>query len=139
MTQEEVSRRLQEIASSGDFATRSMELTEAWSAAGAGVETVEPILRFMEENSGIDFGAPGALVHFVERFYRSGYEDKLVESVQRRPTGHTVWMLNRVINGTKIPEVKHRLMAVMEEVRRNPVADQNVVKQVDRFLERLSS
>jgi hypothetical protein len=139
MTREEVTRQLQEIVSSGDFAGRSMELTDAWSTAGAGVETVEPILRFMEEHSAINFGAPGPLVHFVERFYRNGYEDKLVESVQRRPTWHTVWMLNRVINGTKIPEVKQRLMAVMEEAKRNPVADQNVLKQVDRFLERHSS
>jgi hypothetical protein len=139
MTREEVTNQLQEIVSSGDFAGRSMALTDAWTTAGAGVETVEPILQFMEEHSAIDFGTPGPLVHFVERFYRNGYEDKLVESVQRRPTWHTVWMLNRVVNGTKIPEVKERLIAVMEEVKRNAVAHPNVLNQVDRYLELHSS
>lgn len=46
------------------------------------------------------FGMPGAILHFVERFYKNGYEKLLVESIERRPTLHTVWMLNRIINGS---------------------------------------
>src|SRR5574338_93795 len=100
MTAKDIRDQLLRISTADDFAARSAELTDVWSSAGAGLETVEPVLQFMEEYPAIDFGMPGALVHFVERFYRKGYEEKLVESVQRKPTSVTVWMLNRVINGT---------------------------------------
>ena len=51
---------------------------------------------------------------------------------------HTVWMLNRVINGEKVPEKKQSLVAAMEGVRLSPVADQNRLHLATRFLERLS-
>ena len=138
MTAQEITDQLQRIVSTDDFAARSAELTDAWSSAGAGLEIVEPVLRFMEEHPAIDFGMPGALVHFVERFYGKGYEEKLIESVQRKPTSVTVWMLNRIINGTKPPDVRQRLIAMMGQARLNPLADQNALQMVDRFLARLS-
>ena len=139
MTAQEIIDQLQHISSPDDFAVRSAELTDAWSSAGAGLETVEPILRFMEEHPPIDFGMPGTLVHFVERFYGKGYEEKLVESVRRKPTSVTVWMLNRVINGTKAFDVKQRLIATMGQARVNPPADQSALQMADRFLARLNS
>jgi len=60
---------------------------------------IELILRFMEDNQDIDFGSPGSLVHFLEKYYQKGYEKLLVESIKRTPTLHTLWMLNRIING----------------------------------------
>ena len=57
-----------------------------WSSKSVGPEALEPILHFMGEHPKIDFGVPGPLVHFVETFYRIGYEEKLIESVQRKPT-----------------------------------------------------
>ena len=65
-----------------------------------GIEAVTPLLQLMERHPLEDFGMPGAIVHFVERFYRNGYEKLLIESIERRPTLHTVWMLNRIINGS---------------------------------------
>src|SRR5882724_375014 len=127
MTAQEITDQLQRIASSDNFAERTAELTDTWTSAGEGVETIEPILRFIEQNPTTDFGMPGPLVHFVERFYGKGYEEKLVESVQRKPTSLTVWMLNRVINGTKSPDEKRQLIATMEQARLNPFADQIVV------------
>ena len=40
-------------------------LAENWETRGVGPEAIEPILRFMEANPGLDFGAPGPLVHFL--------------------------------------------------------------------------
>src|SRR5262245_31321139 len=68
--------------------------------------TVVTVLRFMENNPSLDYGSPGALVHFVERFSGPAYEIELLASLMRRPTDHTVWMLNRVINGT--PSIAER-------------------------------
>lgn len=62
-------------------------------------EAVEPVLRFLEEHRDLDLGMPGPLVHYVERFFRKGYEEKLLASLRRAPTPRTVWMLNRLLNG----------------------------------------
>ena len=59
----------------------------------------------MERHPLTDFGSPGPIVHFVERFYKKGYEEELLLSLKRMPTLHTVWMLNRIINGTDQAEV----------------------------------
>ena len=45
MTAEEIASQLQRIAATDDFAS-SAKLAESWSFAGAGIEAVEPILRF---------------------------------------------------------------------------------------------
>lgn len=63
-----------------------------------GISAIEPLLLFMERHPLSDFGMPGAIVHYVEKFYKKGYEDLLIASVIRRPTVHTVWMLNRIKN-----------------------------------------
>jgi len=37
-------------------------------------ELVAPILEIIESNPDIDFGTPGDLVHFVEKFYKKGLQ-----------------------------------------------------------------
>ena len=61
------------------------------------LDSVQPLLRLMERHPLTDFGSPGPIVHFVERFYKKGYEEELLLSLKRMPTLHTVWMLNRLI------------------------------------------
>jgi hypothetical protein len=138
MIPQEIAEQLQRIASMNDFATHSAELTDAWSRAGDGVEMIEPVLRFIEQHPTIDFGMPGPLVHFAEKFCGKGFEEKLMESVERKPMLLTVWMLNRVLNGTSAGPAKRRLHEVMERVRDNQAADQNTLKLVNRFLQRLA-
>jgi hypothetical protein len=76
---------------------------------------VGPVLRFIERHPDEDLGAPGPLVHFVEQFYRRGYEDQLVESVQRQPTELNLWMLNRLINGSEGDE-RERYIDLMQQI-----------------------
>lgn len=80
---------------------------------GVAIEGVEPLLQLMERYPLADFGVPGAIVHFVERFYKRGYEQLLIESIKRRPTMHTVWMLNRIINGS---ENKESYLKIMQDI-----------------------
>lgn len=61
------------------------------------LEAVESIFKLMEKYPDVEFGQPGPIVHFVENQYKNGYEEKLVESINRQPTKQTIWMLNRVI------------------------------------------
>lgn len=42
--------------------------------SGIGLQAVEPLLQFMERHPLSDFGMPGSIVHFVEKFYKKGYE-----------------------------------------------------------------
>ena len=59
---------------------------------------VKPILEIISQNPGVDFGSPGELVHFVEKFYKKGYEEVLIESVKKNPTFHNIWMIHRCYN-----------------------------------------
>lgn len=137
MNTKEIIDRLDGITASDDFAARSSKLADEWSQAEDGFTAVEPILRFMELHPTLDFGMPGPLVHFVERYYGRGYEHKLLDSLGRKPTSHTVWMLNRVINGTKEPGSRRRLIEIMKDVRDNPATDGNACNIASRFLARL--
>jgi hypothetical protein len=138
MKSRDISAQLERIALAQDFAGESAKLAEAWRAAGLGIEGVEPVLRFIEGHPGIDYGMPGALVHFVETFYGKGYEALLLDSVERKPTATTVWMLNRVLNGTKAQAVRARYVAAMEAARSNPRADPNAQPLATQFLDRIA-
>jgi hypothetical protein len=138
MTSKEISEQLEGIASAKDFESSSAELTEAWSAAGVGIESVQPILRFMEEHPELDYGSPGPLVHFVEEVYLKGYkwyEEELIQSMNRRPTIMSVWMLNRVLNGTEEPTRRRVLIETMTQAAKNPKANQATVELIRDFLE----
>lgn len=75
-----------------------------------GIQVVQEVLDLMERNPLVAFGGPGALVHYVETFSNRGYEEMLCASIERAPTVHTLWMLNRVING----EDDEKYMKLME-------------------------
>jgi len=128
--------QLEHIADADDFVESSNQLVGEWASSGLGAEAVEPILRFVETHPHIDFGSPGPLVHFAERFYGHGYEDILLESLRRRPTALTVWMLNRVINGTKAPSTRRQLIDVMQQVTKHPLADHAARESAQHFLDR---
>lgn len=78
-----------------------------------GLSSVESLLVFMEKHPFTDFGMPGEIVRYMERFYRQGYEELLVKSIKRCPTIHTLFMLNRLINGGSDREY---YMALLKEV-----------------------
>jgi len=131
-----VGEQLDAIAGShDDFVARTYELTEGWEAAGAGIEVVEPVLRFMETHPSLDLGVPGPLVHFVERFLGSAYIEALTASLDRRPTSHTAWMLHRVLNVTEAPEARAALVQTLERARRHPHADDSVRDAVALYLD----
>jgi len=136
MTPDEAAAQLESIARSDDFVGRSSELVDGWSSAGAGIEMIDPILSFIERHPDIDFGSPGPLVHFVERFYGHGYDRKLLDSIERRPTPLTTWMLNRVVNGTKAPAARSALIDAMRAITVHPLADDSTRQAANRFVER---
>ena len=52
----------------------------------------------MERYPFASFGNLGAMLHFIEKSYKKGYEEKFIASLKRIPTVHIVWNLYSVIN-----------------------------------------
>jgi len=60
---------------------------------------VKDILMIFEKYPKFDFGIPGSLTHFIEKF-ENVYAQELILSLKRVPTIHTLLLLQRLINGT---------------------------------------
>ena len=64
---------------SEDFETVMMDCMEEIEENYNQLDSVQPLLRLMERHPLTDFGSPGPIVHFVERFYKKGYEEDQAE------------------------------------------------------------
>lgn len=109
-------------------------LTDAWQAQSVGLEGVEAILHFIETYPDLDYGAPGALVHFAEGFYRSGYEAKLLRSFARKPTVLTAWMVHRILNGTQDADDRKIYAAVLRQAVADPTIDEQTRAEIEHYL-----
>jgi hypothetical protein len=89
-----------------------------------GIRAVSLLLLLLEKNPNLDWGAPGAVVHAVERFFKRGYEALLLESLRRSPTGHTLWMANRLINGAPRNQQNEFLSAIRRVAAREDVSEE---------------
>lgn len=132
-----IQAQLDAIEHSASFEEESGRLVDAWTGADVGLAAVEPILKFMETHPAIDYGSPGALVHFIERFWMKGYEERLVASLNRRPTEHTTWLLNRVINGVKDSPVRDGYIAIMRDIASNAAIEDEARALAADFFARL--
>ena len=114
-----------------DFETVMMDCMEEIEEKYNQLDSVQSLLRLMERHPLTDFGSPGSIVHFVERFYKKGYEEELLLSLKRMPTLHTVWMLNRLINGTDQAEV---YLDLLKEISENASYDKEIREEALHFL-----
>ena len=88
-------------------------------------DLVAPILEFISEHPEVDFGSPGYLVHFVERFYHQGYEELLMGSVLKSPTVYNIWMLHRCYNDND-PNLVRQIQALVGELKKDKTLDSQV-------------
>lgn len=91
------------------------------------------IFSIMETNPELDYGTPGPTVHFMENYYRKGYEEILLKSVQKMPTSHTVWMLNRVINDPKLSNKEMYIEVLKMSLNRSDIS-QFVRDDIEKIL-----
>jgi hypothetical protein len=127
-------RELAEISSEEELWDNQDSMIERWKQDQPQLSAVEAVLNFMERHPDWDFGTPGALVHFVEKFYGKGYETLLLQSLTRRPTGHTLWMLNRMINGEKNAERKASYVAMLSQIASDSRNDEATIARARRYL-----
>ena len=72
-----------------------------------------------------------SMVHYIESFYPD-FLPLLIASVKRTPTMHTVWMLNRCINGKFSRE---ELLSALREVAENENTDKAIRDSAKSFLD----
>lgn len=116
----------------GDF-YETNEVIEKIKQESNAFEYLPFIFNVMETNPELDYGMPGPIVHFMESYYRKGYEEMLLRSVQNIPTSHTVWMLNRVINDPKLSNREMYIDVLKALLKRNDIS-QSVRTDIEIFL-----
>lgn len=124
--------RLEKSIMREDFIDVTYDVIEEIEERENAIEAIQPILMLMEKYPNGNFGRPGPLVHFVEKFYKNGYEEKLVESLKRQPTQHTVWMLNRIINGSE-GDKKAYFINILDNIISLPNIDDEIVALASHF------
>jgi hypothetical protein len=109
-------------------------LTDEVRSSEEGQMAMESMRRVIERNPDVALGSPGPLVHTLETFYKKGYEEKLLESLARKPTDLTVWMLNRLVNGAE-GRTKESYLDLLTEIAENGANDESARRSASRFLE----
>ena len=121
------------ISNSEDFGQldRLDELTALLRQNHDGQLACDALLHVVERHPQVDFGTPGQLVHTIES-YRGYYEEKLVASLDNRPTFTTVWLLNRLLNAASGSE-RGKLLDQMSRLRTHPLADEQATAAAESF------
>lgn len=127
---------LEAVPKDDDFRYALNDLTDDWRARSIGLEGVEALLVFIEAHPDLDYGAPGALVHFAEEHYRKGYEAALLHSFSRRPTTLTAWMVNRLLNGAKDAAERATYVGAFERAEADPATDDATRIEIVHYLAR---
>ncbi|MCR5327313.1 MAG: hypothetical protein K6E12_00455 [Saccharofermentans sp.] len=128
---DELIKKLDELVGTDDFEYEMYEIMGRIKAEGAGFEIVEDLLRIMEKHPLDDFGMPGAMVRFIEKFDPE-YIPLLIQSIKRAPSMHTLWMLNRCINDSDNPD---EYIDVLKEVAANESLDEAIRQSAQEFVD----
>jgi hypothetical protein len=89
------------------------------------------LFQTMVRLDGCDLGSPGPLVHTLEAM--PNYEHFLKESLSRKPTQLSVWMVNRILNSAR--EDKHIWLDLLRQTLSHPVASVETKDDAHEFLE----
>ena len=124
---------IEELSNTEPDVTALNELVDKYDNTVEFEPLFDPILKFMEMHHSADLGSPGPLVHFIEKGYPK-YIDSLRNSINRKPTLRTVWMLNRILNASLEDELRVELLRLMTAVTEHPQADEVTKNQANEFL-----
>jgi hypothetical protein len=113
---------------------RLEELTVALMELPSPERAIPELFSVMERLPESDLGSPGPLVHTMEKLVGS-YEEELAESVRRRPTELSVWMVNRILNGELSEARRQHYLALLEAAAIHPSANDTLRDVVRGFLD----
>lgn len=132
MTKKQIIERLQNAAKPNEEYYLDGDLVDAINQYPEPFELVEPILAIISENPQTDFGMPGNLVHFVEQFYKKGYEKLLINSVRKNPTPHNIWMVHRCYNDIEGPK-REEFSELIKELKNDSSVSPEIKNCIDEF------
>lgn len=132
---DEVIAKIEAAVDTDDFESVQYQCVEDLETAGVGIEAVAPLLEIYERHPLSDFGMPGDITHFAERFYGKGYEELLLESFRRRPTVHTAWLMNRCVNGEKDEGKWQSMLALMNATLDRDDLEPEVKREIQHFID----
>ncbi len=113
----------------GDFDNEAIgicklnDLTDELMGLPQPERAIPALFDVMERMPDVEMGTPGPIVHTLEQM-RGNYERELVESIKRRPTDLTVWMVNRILNATRDREQRQFYMDLLRFATEHPAATQ---------------
>jgi hypothetical protein len=94
--------------------------------------TCAPLMfHTMERLDDVELGTPGPLVHTLES-WPGEYEALLAESIRRKPSPLTVWMVNRILN-TRPPDADAWL-SLLHVAKDHPKASESTKSDAADFL-----
>jgi hypothetical protein len=96
-------------------------------------KVIDEILLVFERLPDSDLGTPGPLLSGLEKI--SGYEERLIESVERQPVPQTVFAINGLLNLPQSIEERHRLMTLLESTLHHTRANERTREDAKYFLE----
>lgn len=132
MTKEQIIGALKAAAKPYEEYYIDDEVVDAINTYSNPYELVAPILEIIADNPSVDFGMPGELVHFVEQFYKNGYEELLIASVSEKPTLHNIWMLHRCYNDINNPQ-RDKFAEVIRELKNEESISVEIKDAIDEF------
>ena len=95
-------------------------------------EILPHLFSWFEKFSEYDVGSPGPFVHFIEE--RNDYHEFLLESILRKPTIITLWMVNRLVNGAKNDGDREKWLQVLKDCCANHLADEDIRQSATEYL-----
>lgn len=96
-----------------DFMPIAEKLVERLEVLPNPIESLPLIFMLIENNEKAEYGlgAPGHIGHFFEKFYGKGYEKHLLNSIKRKPSSYTIFLLQRIIRDeTSSNRITHLLL-----------------------------
>ena len=130
----ELKQELQGNITNPNFREYCAELTKRLLELSDPKEAIVPILDFMSENPALDYGTPGALVHFIEKFPEEACADFLLDSIRKQATEHNTWMLQRIMNDWSSPR-QDEYIAFWKGLIENPNVDDNLKPSLREAME----
>jgi hypothetical protein len=103
------------------------------STLPANKELLASLFSLLERHPNFNFGEPGRIIHFMERYENKIYAPLLFDSLKRKPTKYTIWMLNRYLNSIPEEEQKKGIDMLKEIAAQNH--NPEIVDEANFFLQ----
>lgn len=84
---------------------------------------VENLINFMMDNSDVDYGMPGPVVHYIEKYPTDFYVLYLLKAIEQKPNDTLLWMLNRIVNETYDENKEKYINIFKETIERKDIDD----------------